>query len=188
MNHITIDELIQRRNQRAGMQLIDVRSPQEYRAGHLPGALNIPMETIGARLGDLNAEQEIVLICQSGKRAIMVYQHLRGTPHSLAVLAGGTAGWQAAGLPVIAEQSSDWSLDRQVRLAAGLLVLLGILGSFGWRPGLGLAIFVGGGLTFSGLSGWCGMGLLLAKMPWNRTGLPVIAVSQNKAKKTGAAQ
>ena len=179
MNRITTEELARREREGNAFQRIDVRSPQEYRAGHLPGALNIPAETAAGRIGDLDTGRQIVLICQSGKRAAMVYERLQGTPFSLSILEGGTAGWQAAGFPLVAEQAAGWSLDRQVRLAAGVLVLAGTLGSFRLRSLLGLAIFVGGGLTFFGLSGWCGMALLLAKMPWNRTPLPVTPAKQN---------
>ena len=83
-------------------------------------------------------------------------------------VAGGTDAWAAAGLPTVVNRKI-WSLERQVRLAAGLLVLIGaVLGFAVHRYFFGLCAFVGCGLTFAGLTNWCGMGMLLARMPWNR--------------------
>jgi len=93
-----------------------------------------------------------------------------GFPNVLSV-EGGTDAWQRAGLPVVRGQDKVISLERQVRIAAGLLVLIGI--AMGWLVHpvfLGLSAFVGAGLTFAGITDWCGMGMLLAKMPWNQRG------------------
>ena len=189
MNKITVNELARRKRESEFLQIVDVRSPQEYRAGHIPGAMNIPMETIAARTGDLDAKSKIMLVCQSGKRAETVYERLRGLPLALAVLEGGTAGWKAAGFALVSEQAAGWSLDRQIRLIAGLLILAGTLGSFAFRPLLGLTLFVGGGLTFSGLTGWCGMGLLLAQMPWNRALQPAAGTERiGRGAEVGAEQ
>jgi rhodanese-related sulfurtransferase len=84
---------------------------------------------------------------------------------------GGTSSWVEAGLPVERQSGNCISLERQVRIAAGTLVLAGtLLGLFWNRFLLGLPLFVGGGLVFAGITDTCGMGMLLARMPWNRTG------------------
>ena len=149
------------------VQLVDVRSPSEFAAGHIPGAVNIPMDQIEARLKDLRPE--IVLICQMGKRARMTASLLEPCHLNVAVLEGGTAGWIQAGLPVVANVKTRWSLERQVRFAAGLLVLTGAVLAFMLNPyWLFVSAFVGLGLTFAWLTDICPMAELLLKMPWNR--------------------
>ncbi len=150
-------------------QLIDVRSASEFAAGHIPGAVNLPMDQIEGRLADLEADRQIVLICQSGTRAAVVRGMLEPCRKDVAVLQGGTAAWVREGLPVVASVKTRWSLERQVRLGAGLLVLAGVLlavaVSAKWML---LSGFVGAGLIFAGLSDFCPMAILLGKMPWNR--------------------
>ena len=85
------------------------------------------------------------------------------------VVEGGTQAWVAAGLPVVKGSKSAISIERQVRIGAGILVLTGvILGSLIHPAFFGLSAFIGAGLVFAGVTNWCGMGLLLAKAPWNR--------------------
>ena len=84
-------------------------------------------------------------------------------------MTGGVAAWKAAGLPVEKDEHAPWSLERQVRVVAGALVVTGVVLGFWIHPGFfGLSAFVGAGLVFAGITDWCGMGLLLAKAPWNR--------------------
>jgi rhodanese-related sulfurtransferase len=150
-------------------QLIDVRSPSEFASGHIPGAVNIPMDQIESRLADLSSTTPIVLICQMGKRARMTAGLLEPCPFQLSVLEGGTSAWIQAGFPVVRSVRSRWSLERQVRLGAGLLVLtasaLTLFGSPHW---IFLAAFAGAGLTFAGLTDICLMAELLRRMPWNK--------------------
>jgi rhodanese-related sulfurtransferase len=149
--------------------LVDVRSSSEFASGHIPGAVNIPMDQIEGRLGDLGENLPIVLICQAGTRARMTAELLRPCDRQIAVLEGGTKAWIAAGLPVIASVKTRWSLERQVRLGAGLLVLVGVVLALAMNPGwIYLCGFVGLGLCFAGLTDICAMGILLGKMPWNR--------------------
>lgn len=149
-------------------QLIDVRSASEFAAGHIPGAINIPLDQIESRLEDLS-EEEVVLVCQSGQRAGIACDLLAASHPDLKVLEGGTSAWVDAKRPVVSSTQTRWSLDRQVRLGAGILVLTGVTLGFLAHPGwFGLAAFVGAGLTFAGLTDICGMAFLLAKMPWNQ--------------------
>ncbi|MEW5884287.1 MAG: rhodanese-like domain-containing protein [Armatimonadota bacterium] len=149
-------------------QVIDVRSPDEYATGHIPGAVNVPLDEVETRLGDL-APGQVLVVCQSGQRAEMACELIGRAHGGLLRLDGGTDAWLQAGGPVVASRKVRWSLERQVRLGAGLLVLLGV--ALGWlvHPGwFGVAAFIGAGLTFSGLTGFCGMAKILALMPWNR--------------------
>ncbi|HKF25930.1 MAG TPA: rhodanese-like domain-containing protein [Candidatus Acidoferrum sp.] len=157
------------RNQEIGHAgLVDVRSPAEFAAGHIPGAVNIPMEQIESRLDDLNPNGPVILICQTGERARKVAALLEPCHRPVAVLDGGTRAWIEAGLPLVTSVKTRWSLERQVRLAAGLLVLAGALLALSvdlhW---LLLSAFVGLGLALAGITDVCPMAKILGKMPWN---------------------
>lgn len=166
---ITVPQFAELRTRPARVQLIDVRSPSEYATGHIPGAVNMPMDQVQSRLPDLQGEDSIVLVCQSGRRARMVAGLLEPCGKELRILEGGTSAWVKAGLPVVATSVTRWSLERQVRFAAGLLVLTGVILALTTNLyGIYLAGFIGLGLTFSGVSGLCPMGNLLGLMPWNR--------------------
>ena len=155
------------------LALIDVRSPAEYGAVHATGARLYPLDDlqpkkIAAELG-ISAQVPAVLLCAGGNRARKAAEkfHAEGIPHCL-VVEGGTKAWEAAGLPVVRGQGMI-SIERQVRIGAGTMVLLGVLlGSWVDPLWFLLSGFVGAGLIFAGITDWCGMGLLLAKMPWNQ--------------------
>lgn len=150
-------------------QLVDVRSATEFASGHLPGAINIPLEQLELRVADLDAEGPVALVCQGGTRARMASEMLAGSGRNLIVLDGGTKAWIEAGNPVVRITAARWALERQVRLIAGLLVAAGaLLGAFVSTWWLVVPAFVGCGLTFAGFSGLCPMGELLARLPWNR--------------------
>lgn len=161
-------------------QMIDVRTASEYASGHIPCTVHIPMDQFEARRKDLRLEDGVVLVCKAGSRAQIVAGWL-GANSAVRVLEGGTDAWRREGLDVVMSAKSRWSLERQVRLAAGLLVLAGTALEVGGVHGaIWLAMFVGAGLTFAGATDICGMGILLAKMPWNQT-------RQNQADEAGKA-
>jgi len=169
MNVIDAKELQRRLADNRPMQLVDVRSPGEYAAGHIPQASNIPLEQVESRLKDLADHGEVVLICQSGRRAGMCFENFSNVQPNLVVLDGGTGAWVNEGGDVVKTQASSWSIERQVRLTAGLLILLGTILSLTTAPAwIYLAMFVGAGLTFAGLTNVCGMASLFALMPWNK--------------------
>ena len=149
--------------------LVDVRSGTEFASGHIPGAVNIPMDQIEVRLDDLHRDLPLVLICQSGQRARMSARLLEPCQRQITVLEGGTKAWIQAGFPVVASVKTRWSLERQVRLGAGMLVLTGAILALTVNPLWAfLCGFVGLGLSFAGLTDICAMGIILGKMPWNR--------------------
>ncbi len=165
---ITIDELSKLIETDSSVQLIDVRSPGEYASGHVPRALNIPLEQADSRLDDLG-KGPVAILCQSGTRAEMACDLLREHHQNLLVVEGGTQAWIDAGRPLTGPAGSRWSLERQVRLIAGLMVLAGTILSLLMSPSwVYLAMFVGTGLAFAGLTNVCGMALLLGKLPWNQ--------------------
>jgi len=153
------------------MQLVDVRSPSEFASGHIPGAVNIPMDQIESRIPDLCKDVPLVLVCQAGTRARMTADLLadRCSDKEIAVLEGGTDAWIKNGRPLVACVRTRWSLERQARCAAGLIVLAGFLLAIAFNPAwILLSATVGLGLTFAGLTDICPMGILLGKMPWNQ--------------------
>lgn len=156
---------------RRAVSVIDVREPMEYAGGHIAGSLNVPL----ARLHQADLPQgPLVLVCQSGNRSAQGVQVLRkrGLVDSVSDLAGGLPSWQQAGLPLRKLRNAPLPLMRQVQIAAGSLVLLGLILSTTVAPAwILLTWFVGAGLVFAGVSGFCGMARLLAVMPWNKVRL-----------------
>lgn len=167
---ISADELA-RQLQEQRVKVIDVREPMEYAAGHIAGSLNVPL----GRLTQADLPRgPLVLVCHSGNRSAQALSRLQqhGHPHPLVDLEGGIPAWQQAGLPVRKLKNAPLPLMRQVQIAAGSLVLLGLILGTWVAPGwIALSWFVGGGLVFAGISGFCGMARLLAAMPWNRVSL-----------------
>ncbi|MFD7071523.1 rhodanese-like domain-containing protein [Streptomyces sp. NPDC059913] len=151
-------------------RLLDVRTPAEFRAAHIPGAYNVPLPALREHRAELRAhlDEDTVLVCRSGARATRAEQMLAeaGLP-GLRVLGGGMNAWEMAGAPV--ERGPErWDMERQVRLVAGSIVLAtGIAGIF--VPGVHLVgTAVGAGLVYAAVSNSCAMGVLLSKLPYNR--------------------
>jgi rhodanese-related sulfurtransferase len=153
--------------------LIDVRTPAEFEAGHIPGAVNVPLDELKSSLDDVCAvldDHDVVLVCRSGNRAGQAQEALhRAGLGSSTVLRGGIADWEATGGDLNRGRSA-WELERQVRLAAGSLVVTGIAASTIAPRAKWLSVLVGGGLVFAALSDTCAMGIALARMPWNKRG------------------
>jgi rhodanese-related sulfurtransferase len=167
--------------QRQGaVNLFDVRTPAEFRAVHVTYARNVPLESFDPaaviQCCDGTPEQPIYVICHRGERGGKACDELLAAGWDQVVnVEGGTSAWEQAGLPVTRGKKA-LSLERQVRIAAGLLVLLGAgLGLFVHPYWIALAAFVGAGLTFAGITDKCGMAMVLAGMPWNQvaTSTPV---------------
>lgn len=150
--------------------MIDVRTGVEYAQVHAADVVHIPLDSFNpAQVMQRYPGRIIACICKSGKRGGQAAQMLADAGcASLANITGGTEAWEAAGLPV-EKNSKVISLERQVRIAAGFLVFVGsLLGYFVHRGFFIIPGFVGAGLMFAGITDFCGMGLLIAKMPWNK--------------------
>lgn len=151
-------------------RILDVRTPAEFESVHIPGAYNVPLDTLREHREEIlsHVDEEIVLVCRSGQRASQAEQTLAaaGLPN-VHILSGGILAWEANG-GAVNRGTQKWDLERQVRLVAGSLVLLSVLGSVLVPELKWLAAAVGGGLTFAALSNTCAMGALLAKLPYNR--------------------
>ncbi|MFI9366574.1 rhodanese-like domain-containing protein [Kitasatospora sp. NPDC053057] len=167
---LTVEQLKPRLGQ---LTLIDVRSPGEYAGGHIPGALNIPLDQLDRALPALRAaagRNDLAVVCAAGQRAQSACEQLAEAGITALVVTGGTNAWTGAGHAVdrVAGARPVWAMDRQVRLAAGSIVLLGVLADLA-RPGARwVSAAVGGGLVFSALTNSCAMGALLGRLPYNR--------------------
>ncbi|OLT26664.1 sulfurtransferase [Nocardiopsis sp. CNR-923] len=153
-------------------ELVDLRTPAEFGGCHIGGAVNAPLAEIDQHLDRLTAHTagRLVLVCQSGDRATRCQARLaRAGATDAAVLVGGMNAWRAAGAPVVGG-TARWSLERQVRLVAGSIVLVSVAAGQWWGPAVWVAGFIGAGLTFAALTNTCGMALLLARLPHNRSG------------------
>lgn len=161
---ISSSTLFDRLHKGPPIAMLDVRSAAEFAIGHVPGAVNIPMEQIETHMADVPAGPP-VLVCEAGKRAEIVASWL-GDQSDLSMLEGGTRAWKNAGYRVVACAPCRWTLERQVRVIVLTLTLLTAFLNSKWVYG---AMCIGAGLTFQGATNICGMGGLLAKMPWNMT-------------------
>ena len=154
------------------IELIDVRTPVEFREVHVDFARNVPLDQLNAAhiaAGRNGLSEPLYVICRSGNRAKQACEKFVAAGDTNVVnVEGGTLAWEQAGLPVTRGKKAI-SLERQVRIAAGLLVLTGaVLGYFVNLNWIGLSAFVGAGLAFAGITDTCAMGMLLARMPWNQ--------------------
>nr|WP_047169191.1 rhodanese-like domain-containing protein [Sphingomonas sp. Y57] len=152
----------------AGARLIDIRGPDEHARLRIPGAVNLPLDQIG----DLPREgRPVVFHCKSGMRTSANAERLAAAAGEAPayILDGGIDAWHKAGEATLADRSQPLEIMRQVQIAAGALVLTGLLLGLFVAPGFfGLSAFIGAGLMFAGATGWCGMANLLRLMPWNR--------------------
>ena len=152
--------------------MVDVRTRAEFSRVHARGAQSVPLNelepsVVASHRSDPN--EPIYIICQSGGRSARACQQFKDAGVSeVYSIEGGTAAWEKTGLPVERSGGKVISLERQVRIGAGFLVLTGTVLAWAIHPAfLAVPAFVGTGLVFAGITDYCGMGLLLAKMPWN---------------------
>lgn len=149
-------------------QLIDVRTALEFDSEHIKGSKNLPLSELGQKDPGLNQQEPVFVICRTGNRAGRAAAQLNASGFDCEVLQGGILEWKKSGLPVV-EGKKRLSLERQVQLTIGLMILSGVTLGFTVNqlffllPG-----FIGCGLTFAGLTGNCGLAMVLAKAPWNR--------------------
>ena len=154
------------------VEVTDVRTSAEYREVHIEIARNVPLDRldVAAMMGERNGSAEpVYFLCRSGSRGQQACEQFRKAGFTNVVnIEGGTLACIEAGLPVVRGKKT-MSLERQVRIAAGSLVIIGaVLGGFVHPGFIGLSAFVGAGLVFTGISDTCDMGMILARMPWNQ--------------------
>lgn len=151
------------------MQLIDVRTPAEFEEIHATPARNVPLDRLDPELFRTSKGETLYFICKSGSRGRQACEKLGACGvNGITNVAGGTEAWSSAGLPVVRGRKR-MSLERQVRIGAGLIVFTGAVLSLTVHPHFaGLSAFVGAGLVFAGVTDTCAMGMILARMPWNQ--------------------
>lgn len=181
---ISPQELDSLRQSGKQLELIDVRTPAEFREVHVDFARNVPLDQLNPQAlkaeRNGNADQPLYVICRSGSRGKQACEKLAAAGLvSVVNVEGGTVACEAAGLPVVRGKKTI-SLERQVRIAAGFLVVVGGVLAMTVHPYFaGIAAFVGAGLMFAGITDTCGMAMILARMPWNQV--------SNSSSTTGAA-
>lgn len=154
--------------------LIDVREPDEFKAEHIAYASSMPLGSVGELFTEMPipADRKVIFQCQRGGRGGQACAAVQrtGAPHEMHNIEGGIQGWKAAGFPVVTTSTAGGiSIFRQVQIVAGALVLLSVLAGFnGLTLGFVAAGLFGTALLLAGLTGWCGLAMLLTKMPWNR--------------------
>lgn len=153
-----------------GAILVDIRSADEYAREHISEARHIPMEQLATDKTALKDETAVIFHCRSGHRTQMNAEILSAcVPGEAYVLEGGLDAWKKAGLPITLDTSQPMELQRQVQIAAGSMVMLGIVLGVMLSPWFFmLSGFVGAGLVFAGVSGFCGLARVLMRMPWNQ--------------------
>ncbi|MFD8210266.1 rhodanese-like domain-containing protein [Streptomyces sp. NPDC059695] len=169
-----VDEALSRLSE---LHVVDVRTPGEFASGRLPGAVNVPLDRIGAGLADLRraaGTRALLLVCASGARSDRGAALLASHGIAAASLTGGTRAWADAGHGLEHPPGPVrpvWGMERQVRFTAGALVLLGlVLGLFVHPAFQLLSAAIAGGLVFSALTDTCGMAVVLGRLPFNRRG------------------
>ncbi len=170
---ITPKQLADLRDSGRKIHMIDVRTPVEFREIHVDCAHNIPLDrldpqTIIAERGG-SPDEPLYVICRSGSRGKQACEKFFSAGFTNVInVEGGTLACEAAGLPIVRGKKAI-SLERQVRIAAGLLVVTGAaLGYFSNPLWIALSAFVGAGLVFAGVTDTCGMAMMLGRMPWNQ--------------------
>ncbi|MEM7783325.1 MAG: rhodanese-like domain-containing protein [Planctomycetota bacterium] len=170
---ITTNELFRLQDQEPTTLIVDVRTPAEFRTVHARGVVNAPLNDLDPA-AIVNAHKvdpgtTIYMICKMGGRSHKACEKFVASGYSnVANVVGGTDQWILEGHPVVDGEKKVISLDRQVRIMAGSLVFIGsALGYFIHSAWIGLPALIGAGFLFSGLTDTCGMGSILAKMPWN---------------------
>jgi rhodanese-related sulfurtransferase len=153
-----------------GCCLVDVREPVEHAEAHIAGSTLIPLAQIEQRAGEIARDQPLVVMCRGGVRGEQARAKLQALGFiNVQNLEGGILAWQAAQLPIVKGARKCLPLMQQVQIVIGLGVLTGVVLSRLVHPDwVFLCAFFGAGMVFAGSTGWCGLAILLSKMPWNR--------------------
>lgn len=165
--------------------VVDVREPSEYEAENIPGSKLVPLAGVSKKTLPEYKGKKLVVHCRAGKRGSTACEKLLKEDQDLEIynLEGGISAWIGAGNPVKSSGKFFLPLDRQVHLTIGTGVLVGSILGYYINPAFFLLSgFFGLGLAFAGLTGYCGLAMLMAKMPWNQKGTSQNSCMVDKAK------
>ncbi|WP_434746157.1 rhodanese family protein [Candidatus Pantoea rara] len=155
-----------------GAVLVDIRDRADFLREHIPQALSLPLTEINTgKTVEGSDQQPVIFHCQAGMRTTNNAEQLMRAASSgnVFLMSGGINAWKSAALPIIEDKKQPLPIIRQVHITAGILVLVGVIAGYAVDSRLFLLSgFIGAGLIFSGVSGFCGMASLLQKMPWNK--------------------
>ena len=166
----TFKEIIKTEGANPTVDFINVCTPAEFQEKHIDGVRSVPLDELANRVAEFAGKKTIYVHCRSGKRGAQAVERLAalGVEAELVNVEGGLLAWEEQNYPTNSS-TKRLPIMRQVLIAAGSLILLAHLLFIFYGPEfLWLSAFVGAGLLFAGVSGWCGMTFLLAKMPWNK--------------------
>lgn len=153
--------------------LVDVREPDEFKAEHIACAVSLPLSNICNTLKQMHIPEgrKIIFQCLRGKRgeqACAIVPTMNAT-YDVYNIHGGIDAWKNEGLPIVSSNGARLSIFRQVQIVVGLLILMFVLlGYSGQSWGFAMAGFFGAALAFAGITGWCGLAIVLGRMPWNK--------------------
>lgn len=186
---ISPQELYEHSQAGTPVDLIDVKTPLEFRELHATMARSVPLETLNPQVvmsaHNGNSDRPLYVICRGGDRGHKACEKFVASGYeNVCNVAGGTLAWEAACLPVVRGKKAV-SLERQVRIVAGFFVLVGALLTFVHPYFAALPAFVGAGLMFAGITDSCGMGMVLARMPWNQVQLDTEPAPEEKEPSAG---
>ncbi len=178
LSTVSPQEVFARKSRGETLHLVDVRTPGEFETVHAQGAKLLPLDrldpatlepSLGLDSDGVGKSEPLYLVCQSGARAVQAAEKLLSRGYrNVHVVGGGTERWAESGLPVV-RGNGVMSIERQVQIAIGSLVILKVLFGFAISPVFfALVALIGGGLVFAGLTQSCAMGTLIARMPWNQ--------------------
>lgn len=181
VSRIAPQELSQAVELGGNVLIVDVRTPAEFESEHISGAINIPLSDLPRQLPQTSANEQLVLACRTDRRATAAAELLAAQGLAPKVLTGGVTAWRTSGLPLI-EGRKSIPLDRQVQMIAGGLILsTTLLALFVNKRWLAVPGFIGAGLTYAGLSGNCGLAMILSRAPWNRRSGPAARCSPERS-------
>ena len=170
MNPLAADQIQEVYENIDQYQLVDISSPSEYAREHIEQSINIPMDQLQSASDRLNSNKRIIFLCQMGSRTKSAAQTIETLPgNEKFCLEGGLVKWKQLGLPTVLDKKAPIEIMRQVQIIAGSLIILGVVLGYTISPWfILLDLFIGCGLLFAGITGFCGMAKLLAYLPYNK--------------------
>lgn len=162
-------EVINAEGSNPSVDFINVCTPAEYSERHIEGVRNVPLDEIASHVKEFDGKKTIYIHCRSGNRSAKAIATLEGlgVKAELVNVSGGIMAWKNSGYATNSF-TTRMPIMQQTLLVAGVLILSGIALSLYSPAYILLSVFVGAGLTFAGATGWCGMSMVLSRMPWNR--------------------